>query len=186
MPHPFSGTAGFNAWRRRIYGGHHPVCACAILLYLSSTIYRPLTPGIGKNVGRLVDHCAIFLLIAGTYTPFTLGVLRGTVGWILFGAIWGLAGLGIMLKLLRKASHPWLSTGLYLLMGWLAVAAGKQLFSLLRPEGLLWLIAGGVFHTAGVAFYAIDSKPKYGHLVWHLFVIAGTVFHYFAVLWYAA
>lgn len=161
-------------------------CACAILFYFSSTVYHALPSGETKKVFRLIDHCAIFLLIAGTYTPFTLGVLRSSVGWLLFSAIWGLAAAGVMLKMQGKISHPWISTGLYLLMGWLIVAAGKQLLAQIPFEGLLWLLAGGLSYTVGVVFYAIGSKLKYGHTIWHLFVILGTVCHYFAVLWYAA
>lgn len=173
------GDAGYIA-------GASLFCACAIFMYLSSAVYHALPSGMAKKVFRLIDHCAIFLLIAGTYTPFTLGVLRSSVGWALFSAIWGLAAAGVMLKVLGKASHPWISTGLYLLMGWLIVAAGEELFSHVLFDGVLWLLAGGIFYTAGVAFYATDSKLKYGHAIWHLFVILGTASHYFAVLWYAA
>lgn len=172
------GDAGYIA-------GASLFCACAILMYLSSTVYHALPLGPAKNVFRLIDHCAIFLLIAGTYTPFTLGALRSSGGWILFSAIWGLAAAGVILKMQGRASHPWLSTGLYLLMGWLIVAAGEQLFAQVAFEGVLWLLAGGIFYTAGVVFYTTDSKLKYGHTIWHLFVILGTVCHYFAVLWYA-
>jgi hemolysin III len=173
------GDAGYIA-------GASLFCACAIIMYLSSTVYHALPSGLAKNVFRLIDHCAIFLLIAGTYTPFTLGVLRSSVGWILFSAIWGLAAAGVILKMQGKASHPWLSTGLYLLMGWLIVAAAEPLFAQVPLEGVLWLLAGGLFYTAGVAFYATDSKLKYGHSIWHLFVVTGTACHYFAILWYAA
>lgn len=161
-------------------------CASAIFLYLSSVIYHALPLGTIKKFFRLVDHCAIFLLIAGTYTPFTLGALRGSVGWMLLAAIWCLAAAGVTLKLFGKASHPLISTGLYLLMGWLVVVAIEPLLSSVLLDGVLWLLAGGIFYTAGVAFYATDSKLKYGHAIWHLFVVLGTVCHYFAVLWYAA
>jgi hemolysin III len=129
---------------------------------------------------------AIFLLIAGSYTPFTLGVLRGAWGWLLFGVVWGLALAGIVLKSVGKASQPIFSTGLYLSMGWLIVVAVDPLFAKVPAAGLLWLLAGGLFYTAGVAFYATDSRLRFGHLIWHLFVMAGTTCHYFAVLWYAA
>lgn len=173
------GDAGYVA-------GASLFCACAIFMYLSSAVYHALPSGLTKNVFRLIDHCAIFLLIAGTYTPFTLGVLRSSVGWALFSAIWGFAVAGVMLKMQGKASHPWLSTGLYLLMGWLIVAVGEQLLTQVPFEGLLWLLAGGIFYTTGVIFYAWDSKLRYGHAIWHLFVVLGTLCHYFAVLWYAA
>jgi hemolysin III len=157
-----------------------------IFLYLASTLYHALPMGKAKGVFRVIEHSAIFLLIAGTYTPFTLGVLRGAWGWMLFGVVWGLAVVGVALKAFNTVSHPILSTGLYLLMGWVIVIAVDPLFARVPPSGLLWLLAGGLSYTVGVAFFAIDSRLKYGHLIWHLFVIAGTACHFFAVLWYAA
>lgn len=157
-----------------------------IFLYLASTLYHALPMGKAKGVFRVIEHSAIFLLIAGTYTPFTLGVLRGAWGWTLFGVVWGLAVVGVALKAFNRVSHPILSTGLYLLMGWVIVIAVDPLFARVPPSGLLWLLAGGLSYTAGVIFFAIDSRLKYGHLIWHLFVIAGTACHFFAVLWYAA
>lgn len=139
-----------------------------------------------KSVFRVVEHSAIFLLIAGTYTPFTLGVLRGVWGWTLFGLVWGLAVTGVALKAFNRMSHPIFSTGLYLLMGWLILIAVNPLSDRVPASGLLWLVAGGVAYTAGVAFFAADSRLRYGHFIWHLFVMAGTTCHYFAVLWYAA
>ena len=159
--------------------------ATAILLYLSSTLYHALPVGKAKRVFRVIEHSAIFLLIAGTYTPFTLGVLRGAWGWTLFGLVWGLAIAGVVLKAFEKTSHPILSTGLYLLMGWLVVLAIDPLLARVPTAGLLWLIAGGLSYTAGVAFFATDSRLQYGHLIWHLFVMTGTACHYFAVFWYA-
>jgi hemolysin III len=160
--------------------------ATIVLLYLASTIYHGLPVGKGKRVFRVLDHSSIYLLIAGSYTPFTLGVLRGAWGWTLFGIVWGLAGAGVALKASGKASNPILSTGLYLLMGWVVVVAVSPLVSRMPLAGLLWLLAGGLFYTAGILFFAIDSRLRYGHFVWHMFVLAGTVCHYFAVLWYAA
>lgn len=160
--------------------------ATIILLYLASTLYHALPMGKAKGVFRVIEHSAIFLLIAGTYTPFTLGVLRGAWGWTLFGVIWGLAVAGVALKAFYKASHPILSTSLYLLMGWVVVIAVDPLLAGVPTAGLLWLLAGGLSYTVGVAFFATDSRLQYGHLVWHLFVMAGTACHYFAVLWYAA
>jgi hemolysin III len=173
------GDAGF-------FVGTSLFSATIILLYLASTLYHALPMGKAKRVFRVIEHSAIFLLIAGTYTPFTLGVLSGAWGWTLFGVVWGLAAIGVALKVFNKASHPIVSTGLYLLMGWLIVIAVDPLFAKVPASGLLWLIAGGLSYTAGVAFFATDSRLRYGHLIWHLFVIAGTVCHYFAVLWYAA
>lgn len=157
-----------------------------ILLYLASTLYHAWPIGKAKRRFRIIEHSAIFILIAGTYTPLTLGVLRGAFGWTLFGVIWGLAIAGVTLKAFYKTAHPILSTGLYLLMGWLIVIAVVPLFAKMSTAGLFWLIAGGLSYTAGVAFFATDSQLKYGHLIWHLFVIAGTTCHYFMVLWHAA
>lgn len=160
--------------------------ATAMLLYLSSTLYHALAPSKAKRVFRIIEHSAIFLLIAGTYTPFTLGVLKGAWGWTLFGLIWSLAVAGVALKVFERKSHPIVSTSLYLLMGWLIVLAVNPLLAKVPTAGLLWLIAGGVSYTVGVVFFAIDSQLRYGHLLWHLFVMVGTTCHYFAVLWYAA
>lgn len=160
--------------------------ATMIFLYLASTLYHALPRGKAKGAFRIIEHSAIFLLIAGTYTPFTLGVLRGAWGWTLFGLVWGLAIVGVALKVFDRASHPILSTGLYLLMGWVIVIAVDPLFAKVPTAGLLWLLAGGLSYTAGVAFFAADSRLQYGHLIWHLFVMAGTACHYVAVLGYAA
>jgi hemolysin III len=160
--------------------------ATMLLLYLASTLYHALLPGKAKRAFRVIEHCAIYLLIAGTYTPFTLGVLRGAWGWTLFGLVWGLAAAGVMLKLFDKMSHPVVSTGYYLLMGWLIVIAIYPLYTSLPASGLIWLIAGGLAYTVGVGFFAMGSRLRYGHFIWHLFVMAGTACHYFAVLWYAA
>ena len=160
--------------------------ATMIFLYLASTLYHALPMGKAKGVFRVIEHSAIFLLIAGTYTPFTLGVLRGAWGWTLLVVVWGLAIVGVALKVFDKASHPILSTGLYLLMGWIVVIAVDPLLARVPTAGFLWLLAGGLSYTAGVAFFATDSRLQYGHLIWHLFVIAGTACHYFAVIWYAA
>jgi hemolysin III len=157
-----------------------------VLLYLASTLYHALPVGRAKRVFRVIEHSAIFLLIAGTYTPFTLGVLRGAWGWTLFGLVWSIALAGLTLKALNRMSHPILSTGLYLLMGWLIVIAAHPLSDRMPTSGLLWLVAGGLAYTAGVVFFAFDSRLRYGHFIWHLFVMAGTACHYFAVLWYAA
>lgn len=160
--------------------------ATMALLYLASTLYHGLPCGRAKHVFRVIEHSAIFLLIAGTYTPFALGALRGTSGWTLFSIVWGIAAVGIVLRILDRFSHPVLFTGLYLLMGWVAVIEIDQLLVNVPAEGLFWLLAGGLLYTIGVVFFAADSWLHYGHLVWHLFVIAGTACHYFAVYWYAA
>lgn len=159
--------------------------ATIVLLYLASTLYHALPAGKAKRVFRVIEHSAIFLLIAGTYTPFTLGVLRGAWGWTLFGIVWSLALAGVTLKAVGRASHPILSTGLYLLMGWVIVIAVDPLVTRVPTPGLLWLLAGGLSYTVGVIFFATDWRLRYGHLVWHLFVMAGTACHYMAVLGYA-
>ena len=159
--------------------------ASMIVLYAASTLYHAMPRNKAKRVLRVVDHSAIFLLIAGTYTPFTLGVLRGGWGWMLFGIVWGLAALGITLKSVGGMRYPKLSTVLYVAMGWMAVVAIRPLWAHVPVTGWLWLIAGGIAYTAGVAFYAAEQRLRYSHLVWHVFVMGGTVCHFFAVLWYA-
>jgi hemolysin III len=155
------------------------------LLYLASTLYHFLPESRAKQVFQELDHGAIFLLIAGTYTPFTLGVLRGAWGWTLLGPVWGLAIFGVTVKAVGWIRHPYLSTGLYLAMGWLIVIAIRPLWSHMPLSGIFWLVAGGIAYTGGVAFYAA-KRVRYCHFVWHLFVILGTTCHFFAVLWYAA
>jgi hemolysin III len=157
-----------------------------ILLYLASTLFHIIPAGKIKDIFNVIDHSIIFLLIAGTYTPFTLGVLSGAWGWTLFGIIWGLAIIGVTLKALNKASNPIFSNGLYLGMGWIIIIAIEPLIARMPTSGLLWLLAGGIFYSVGIIFYITDSRMKFGHLIWHLFVMAGTVCHYFAVLWYGA
>lgn len=154
-----------------------------ILLYLTSTLYHALPPNRAKRLFQILDHGAIYLLIAGTYTPFTLGVLRGPWGWTLFGLIWALALTGVVLKSVWGIRRPRLSTGLYLAMGWLILAAAKPLWDAMPGWGLFWLAAGGVAYTAGVGFYA--ARQRYAHFVWHLFVLTGTACHFVAVLGYA-
>ena len=159
--------------------------ATMVLLYLASTLYHSVAHEQTKRLCRLFDHSAIFLLIAGTYTPFTLGVLRGAWGWTLLVIIWALAITGIVVKALPRTRHSWISMVLYLVMGWLAVVAIKPIFQLVPVPGILLIFAGGVAYTSGLAFFAA-RRLRYSHFIWHLFVIAGTTFHFFAVLWYAA
>lgn len=154
-------------------------------LYTVSTLYHS-TRGKIKDVLRKLDHCSIYLLIAGTYTPFTLVTLRGAWGWSLFGVIWGLAALGI-------AQEAWLGKGarilsliIYILMGWLSVIAVKPLIAALTPAGFAWLAAGGLLYTGGIIFYALDEKLRHGHGIWHVFVLAGSASHYLAILLYVA
>ena len=160
--------------------------ATVLLLYFASTLYHAVPHPRAKRLLKKLDHGAIYLLIAGTYTPFTLGVLGGPWGWTLFGLVWTLAIVGVALKAFDRISHPVWSTALYLVMGWLALIAAKPMLASVATPGLVLLAAGGLCYTLGVAFFALDSRLRYGHFVWHLFVIAGTTCHFFAVLFYAA
>jgi hemolysin III len=156
-----------------------------VLLYVSSTIYHSLARNRAKRVLRIIDHSAIYVLIAGTYTPFTLGVLRGTWGWTLFGVVWSLAVLGVAVTSAVGVRFPRASVVVYILMGWLVVVAIKPLITHLPPAGLAWLVAGGLAYTGGTAFYGWRRLP-YQHTIWHLFVLTGSVCHLVAVLHYAA
>jgi hemolysin III len=155
------------------------------LLYLASTLYHALRAPRAKRVFRVLDHAAIYLLIAGTYTPFMLGALRGPWGWSLLAVIWALAVAGVVLKSTIGMRHPRLSTAVYLLMGWLVVVAIRPLWLHVPAWGLFWLAAGGLAYTAGVGFYAAP-RLRYAHFLWHLAVLTGTVCHFVAVLGYAA
>jgi hemolysin III len=159
--------------------------ATMVVLYLASTLYHAWPRTRVKRALRVLDHGAIFLLIAGTYTPFSLGVLRGGWGWTLFGVVWGLALVGVVFKLLYAVRYPRLSTWIYICMGWLGLIAVKPMWIHVPQWGLFWLLAGGVAYTAGVFFYAAKDL-RYSHFVWHLFVLAGSCCHFFAVLHYAA
>ena len=157
--------------------------ASMVLVYLSSVIYHSLPQNRGKRAFLIIDHIAIFLLIAGTYTPFAFGVLRGALGWTLFGLIWGIALFGIITKLVPALRHSKLSLVLYLGMGWTVVLVIGPLYQHLPRNGLFWLVGGGLAYTLGVIFFV--ARAKYSHLIWHLFTITGTTCHYFAILWYA-
>ncbi len=159
--------------------------ATMLLLYFASTIYHALPAGRAKRVLCRIDHAAIFVFIAGSYTPFTLGVLGGGWGFTLFGLVWGLAATGVVLKSLGGLDRPALSTGLYLGMGWLAVVAVVPIVERVAVGGIGWLLAGGLAYTAGVIFFANDSRWRYAHFVWHLFVVIGSACHFLAVLGYA-
>ncbi len=171
-----------DAWRVTgiaIYG------ATLLLLFVVSTLYHS-TRGRAKAVLRKLDHCAIYLLIAGTYTPFALVTLRGAWGWSLLGVSWGLAALGVVQELvLGKGARP-LSLVLYLVMGWMGLVALQPLAAGLGPAGLAWLLGGGVLYTAGIAFYALDERFRHFHGIWHLFVLAGSAAHFVAIARYVA
>lgn len=160
--------------------------ATLILLYSASTVYHATPPSPRKKFLRAIDHGAIYLLIAGSYTPFTLGALRGPVGWTILVTIWALAILGIFAKSVYGFRYPRVSTAFYLAMGWLIVLALRPMIQHVPRSGLLWILAGGLCYTIGVVFYATDARVKYGHAIWHCFVAAGSVCHFFAVLWYSA
>ena len=158
--------------------------ATMMVLYLASTLYHAFPQSRTKRVFKIFDHGAIFLLIAGTYTPFTLGILYGPWGWTLFGIVWSLAILGVVLKSTAGASSGKLSTALYLAMGWLAVLAIKPLWLNMPAWGLFWLLAGGIMYSAGVFFFVME-RIRYSHFIWHIFVLAGTACHVVAVLGYS-
>jgi len=159
--------------------------AMLLLLYTVSALYHSLRGRI-KEVFRKFDHCAIYLLIAGSYTPFTLVSLRGPLGWSLFGVAWGLALVGIVQEIWLAKGARRLSLVIYVMMGWLALAAIMPLIAALTWGGFIWLAAGGLLYTGGIVFYATDHRVRHGHGVWHLFVLAGSACHYFAVLRYVA
>jgi hemolysin III len=175
----FAGLAG-DAWRVvtfSIYG------STLILLYLASTFYHSFQSPRAKEILRVLDHSAIFLLIAGTYTPFTLVSLRGGWGWTLFGLIWGFAVGGIVLEVFFMDRFKGLSVAIYVGMGWLVMIALKPLLAAVPVGGLLWLGIGGLTYSLGVIFYAWRSFP-FNHAIWHLFVLGGSVCHFFCILFY--
>jgi hemolysin III len=159
--------------------------AMLVALYVFSTLYHSLR-GRAKNVLRKFDHCSIYLLIAGSYTPFALVSLRGPWGWSLFAAVWTLALLGIVQEIWLAKGARVLSLVIYVVMGWLAVVAVSPLWATLQPAGFAWLVTGGALYTIGIAFYATDRKLRHGHGVWHLFVLGGSACHFFTVLFYVA
>ena len=156
-----------------------------MLLYGVSTLYHALPAGRGKTWLNRCDHAAIYLFIAGSYTPFVLGVLRGGWGWSMFGVVWAMALLGFAAKMLNRLKHPLWSTGLYVVMGWVAVVAAAPLVARMPGAGLTLLVAGGLLYTAGAVVFIFDSRVRYAHFVWHLFVLGGSACHFFAVLWFA-
>lgn len=156
-----------------------------MLLYLVSALYHAVPEGRVKAWLNRCDHAAIYLFIAGSYTPFALGVLRGGWGWTLFGLVWTFAALGVAAKLLNRLRHPLWSTGLYVAMGWLVIIAMGPLVNRIAPAGLAWLVAGGLAYTLGAVVFLLDNRIRYAHFVWHLFVMTGSSCHFFATLWYA-
>lgn len=157
----------------------------AILLYLVSTLYHALPAGRAKLWFNRLDHASIYLFIAGSYMPYVLGVLKGAWGWSLFAIVWAAAALGVGAKLLDRLKHPLWSTGLYVAMGWVAVVAAVPLIERMSAAGLWWLLAGGVSYTLGAVVFLLDSRVRYAHFVWHLFVLGGSTCHFFAALWHS-
>lgn len=157
--------------------------ATLVILYLISTLYHSFTSPQVKRLFQIFDHCSIYLLIAGTYTPITLTVLRGPWGWTLFGLIWGLAILGIVLKVWFVGRLKGFSIVLYIAMGWLVVVALKPLFTLVDHGMIVWLVIGGLSYTLGVIFYAAKRMP-YHHAIWHLFVLGGSITQYLGILFH--
>lgn len=153
------------------------------LLYLISTLYHSIA-GPAKRIFKILDHQAIYLLIAGTYTPFTLVVLNGALRWWMFGIIWGMAIFGIVLDALPRKGARVLPIIIYLAMGWLCLFALDPLIAALPPAGFRWLLAGGIFYTSGVIFFLLDHWYPRCHGIWHLFVLAGSISHYFTILFY--
>ncbi|MDE2291549.1 MAG: hemolysin III family protein [Elusimicrobia bacterium] len=179
--HALRGAAGARA-----VAGASVFGASVLLLYLGSTLYHALPHGRFKRAFRIAEHMAIYFLIAGTYTPFTLGVLRGRLGTGLLWAVWLLTAAGVLFKTFGGTRFRVFSTLLYVLMGWLAAVGIGPLWRLMPHPGFYLVAGGGLAYTVGVAFYLLDDRWRYGHFVWHLFVLAGTTCHFFAVLWYAA
>jgi hemolysin III len=156
--------------------------ATMILLYLVSALYHALPAGRAKQWFNRLDHAAIYLFIAGSYMPYLLGALRGAWGWTLFGIVWSAAALGVVAKLFNRLRHPLWSTGLYLAMGWVALIAVVPLVERLPATTLAWLLAGGLAYTLGAAVFLLDSRIRYAHFVWHLFVLTGSGCHVVAAL----
>lgn len=159
--------------------------AMLVALYTASTAYHSVR-GRAKEILQKVDHCSIYLLIAGSYTPFALVSLRGAWGWSLLGVVWGLALLGIVQEIWLAKGARVLSLVIYVLMGWLALVAVVPLWEALTPAGFGWLLAGGACYTLGIVFYATDHKVRHGHGLWHLFVLGGSICHFVTVLLYVA
>ncbi|PZP24207.1 PAQR family membrane homeostasis protein TrhA [Pseudomonas kuykendallii] len=154
-----------------------------VLLYSISTVYHSVQ-GQAKVVMRKLDHLSIYLLIAGSYTPFCLVTLQGAWGWTLFGIVWGLALVGMLQEIKPRSEARVLSIVIYAVMGWIVLVAVKPLIAALGREGFIWLAAGGVFYTVGIIFFAFDSRFRHWHGIWHLFVIAGSLLHFVAVFFY--
>src|SRR5664279_2940339 len=157
--------------------------ATLILLYSASTLYHSLR-GRAKEILKKLDHFSIYLLIAGTYTPFCLVTLRGAWGWALFGVVWGLAVIGMLQEIKPRSEERVLSLVIYAVMGWVIVIAAKPLLDHIDTAGFVWLVTGGLLYTIGIVFFAFDTRFRHWHGIWHLFVIGGSLAHYFAIAFY--
>lgn len=176
----FKASIGGNAWQIvsfSIYG------ASLIILYTASTIFHSSKDEKLRNKLNIVDHASIYVLIAGTYTPYVLVTLRGSVGWVIFGVIWGLALTGIILKLFYVEKYSLLSTIMYVLMGWVMIFAVKPIINSLEMRGLIWLLAGGVVYTVGAVFFSL-KKLKFNHAIFHIFVLLGSLCHFMSIYFY--
>jgi hemolysin III len=151
-----------------------------LLMYTSSTLYHSIRDEQAKKYLRKLDHSVIYILIAGTYTPFLLTNLRGTIGWIMFAVVWAFATIGIIIKLATQIKSKWVSAMIYLVMGWLAVFIARSMWVNLSARSIVFLVAGGLFYSLGVIFY-VRNNLKYHHAIWHVFVLAGSVCHYFSI-----
>lgn len=181
---PFLVISAINGGDAGSIAGAFIFSVTVVLVYTTSTVYHSMPRGSTKQFLRVVDHGAIYLLIAGTYTPFALGAIGGTWGIALLTAEWLLALSGISLKVFTGVRYRKLSIVLYLIMGWLALVAVKPFMANIPLSGILWILAGGVAYTTGIPFYTA-KKVRYTHFIWHLFVIAGTTCHFIAVYWFA-
>ncbi|MGA9994444.1 MAG: hemolysin III family protein [Pyrinomonadaceae bacterium] len=172
-----------------IYGGAWHIVGCTIygvslvMLYMASTLYHGARSPRAKSLLCLADHCCIYLLIAGTYTPFTLVTLRGAWGWTLLGLVWGLASVGVLFRILVGERFRFAAVVLYILMGWLAVIAIKPMLALIPMGGIFWIFAGGITYSFGIIFFS-SKRIRHGHAIWHVFVLIGSICHYLAVLLY--
>ncbi len=169
-----------NAWQVvsfSIYG------SSMILLYLASTFYHAFSNPKVKSVFKVFDHASIYLLIAGTYTPFLLVNLRGPMGWSLFGIVWGLAVAGVVFKIFFIHRFNKISTLIYILMGWMIIVAMKEMVSAIAFSGIVWLFIGGLFYTVGTIFY-LNKKMRYSHSIWHIFVLGGSISHFISIFFY--
>jgi hemolysin III len=172
--------AAADPWRivaSTVYG------AALIALFLASTVYHSMYASRHREIFKLLDHCAIYTLIAGTYTPFLLVAMRSNTGWVLFGTIWALATAGIVKKLWFRDRFPKVALASYLAMGWLIVVAAPQMAEAIGPNGMAWVVAGGISYSVGAIFYAFKRIP-FNHAIWHVFVLGGGICHFLGVIWY--